>query len=749
MEPARALGSLRYGLSGVFLLNRILVSEFWAERHMGALQADGTHSDGILASARRLQFRNRGTSTFPPPQGGIRRSELKYSAPLDGIRAIAILAVFVFHVFPGCLRGGFTGVDVFFVLSGFLLTSIILQDIRGGSFSLREFYLRRIQRLLPNIVVTVLAVLVLSSLFLVPSSSRLVGRHSLWTVTNLSNFFIWRNFGGYWGDTAGSAPLLHTWSLAVEEQFYLIFPTSMVLLARFQRNRVTRWLLVATALSLGLCLYATPRHSAASFYMLPTRVWELLLGAALASYRTPLPNDIARPLSPSPMLQEATGWVGLSLVLVGFFAIDEAGGFPRAIALLPTIGTTLILISVTGRTRVSRFLSTPFMVGTGKLSYSLYLWHWPLITLGKAVAELRGLPPLAGAAAGAVAGVALAWAAYLFVEQPLRSRGPGRRRRLAIIAAGFLLAVLASGWVANAPKVDIARYFDQPEFHGLLYSVGKVGDVSQAIRYQDVRFPAPDGRDDQAWRSGGVVHQFGDGPPKVVVLGSSHALMYSRLIDSICQRLGLSVAFLGMDGVPAFFKATFTPSPLTTGEAAEFDEARRHWLRTWRPQAVFVIDRWDLLVDNGGRFDDELRSFLREVSPLTKTVLFVAQVPVTATGGDAVNPRELAAWRMRHNNSVPRILPDSNEPKRRRAVATAEAAMAEFPNLYVLRPDLAFYEDDGSIRWVSGRTVYYADDDHLADAGAEVVRGVFKNAIAEATSTVSALRPPAANGRSN
>lgn len=208
---------------------------------------------------------------------------MPYSPPLDGIRAIAILAVLVFHVFPTYVRGGFTGVDVFFVLSGFLITSIILHDVRDYRFSFREFCLRRIQRLMPNAVLTVLVVLVLSSYFLLPSTARLVGRHSLWTLTNLSNFFIWRNFGGYWGDAAEASPLLHTWSLAVEEQFYLLFPASLVLLARFQRNRVTYWLLIAVGLSLGLCIYATPRHPGASFYLLPMRVWELLLGAALAS----------------------------------------------------------------------------------------------------------------------------------------------------------------------------------------------------------------------------------------------------------------------------------------------------------------------------------------------------------------------------------------------------------------------------------------------------------------------------------
>src|SRR5216684_3690975 len=151
---------------------------------------------------------------------------MPYSAPLDGIRAIAILAVLIFHISPVVLKGGFAGVDVFFVLSGFLITSILLHDIRDGSFSMREFYLRRVQRLLPNVVVTVFAVVLLWTLLMPPSQAIQAGRHGLWTILNLSNIYIWRNLGGYWGDAAEWAPLLHTWSLAVEEQFYLFFSAS-------------------------------------------------------------------------------------------------------------------------------------------------------------------------------------------------------------------------------------------------------------------------------------------------------------------------------------------------------------------------------------------------------------------------------------------------------------------------------------------------------------------------------------------
>ena len=186
-------------------------------------------------------------------------------------------------------------------------------------------------------------------------------------------------------------------------------------------------------------------------------------------------------------------------------------------------------------------------------------------------------------------------------------------------------------------------------------------------------------------------------------------------------------------GCPPFFNPSYNATDLTGPKALEFNDARKHWLRVWHPESVFVIDRWDFYFDKGEHFDGEFRSFLRELSPLTRNVFFVAQVPVTDTGGDEINIRELMSWRMDRTGSFPRIYPDSNEPKRKRAVAIATAAMAEFPNLHILRPDLSFYSDDGSIRWVYGRTSYYADDDHLAEAGAAVVRPLFEKAIEEPT----------------
>lgn len=677
------------------------------------------------------------------------QESVPYLAPLDGIRAVAVIAVILYHVWPASLRGGFSGVDVFFVLSGFLITSIVLHDLRKGTFSIREFYVRRIQRLLPNTIAMVLAVLLFWVFLLPPGSAIQPARHGLWTLVNLSNVYIWKDLGHYWGDDAEWAPLTHTWSLGVEEQFYLLFPCSLMLLARFQSSRVAVWMAAATLLSFLLCLYGTYTHPDATFYLLPTRFWELLLGAVLASLRTPVRGEWSRALPFGAGFLEAAGWVGLGMILIGFLVINEHSRFPGAISLVPTTGTILVLLSVAeGKSTVSRLLSTPFLVGTGKRSYSLYLWHWPLIILGKMQADLYGLPQLAGAAVGGFCGIVLGWAAYMGVEKPLRKRGPGRPRRLVTIAAGFAIAAICCGAIgARHLSVDPLHRFDTPAFYGELFDTGRpaktdVMTMTSSVLYSDVYFPPIPVRPDDAWRKGGFIHLYGGGQPKIVVIGSSHALMYSKLIDEICRDSGISVAFLGMaSGTPAFFETRKNPNFSSELEAREFDEARKKWIGQWHPDTLFVIDRWDWDFRFGrdlNGFDESLRSFLREVTPLANRVIFVAQVPVLKEG--EYNLRGLVTWRMGTENALPRLEPDSYDVIRKEVVAKAEAAASDFPNLRVLRADRPFYNGDSSVRYAAGRTFFYTNSDHLSDGGAGEVRGLFEEAIAEAKSRSSSTR---------
>ena len=208
--------------------------------------------------------------------------------------------------------------------------------------------------------------------------------------------------------------------------------------------------------------------------------------------------------------------------------------------------------------------------------------------------------------------------------------------------------------------------------------------------------------------------------------------MYSKVIDDICRNLQISVAFLGAgNGSTVFFESTINANFSSLTEAREFDDTRRKYLREWHPEAVFIIDRWDERCKTPREFDVKLKAFLREVSPLSKRVIFVAQVPVHQ-GGDDVNLREIVTSRMGRGKELPHLRPDLNDELRKQVAVTAESLVTDFRNLRVLRADVPFYLKDGSIRYAEGRNFFYADDDHLTDAGSEAIRGLFQEAVEEA-----------------
>jgi len=660
---------------------------------------------------------------------------MRYSPPLDGIRAIAILAVLIFHISANALCGGFTGVDVFFVLSGFLITSNILYGYCSEQFSFSEFYLRRVQRLVPNSLLTVLVTILLWALFMPPSSARQTAQHGLWTILNLSNVFIWKDLGGYWGNAAEQSPLTHTWSLAVEEQFYLIFPAMLVFAVKMCPKRLKTLLIAGSIISFALCVYGTYHFSTPTFYLLPTRFWELLIGAALAVHRNPeFAGNPASRFAMGDGLREAIGAAGVLTITAGFLFIRNGSSFPGYVALAPTLGTFLILASIAGgSSRLSRLLSTRPLVLIGKASYSLYLWHWPLITLGKALAVLHAAPQIFGSVAGGAVGVLAGTLAYAAVENPLRRRGPGRSLRFAIIGAGFATtAIVGAAAIHHRPVADPNHRFAPTEFFGETYSAGNAEGAADAIhstRYYDVYFPpVPADRRKDLWRSGGVVHLYGSTHPQAVVLGSSHALMYSRLIDDICRESHISVAFLAVDATPIFFDNTVNYNFTSASEARAFDNARRHWLKQWRPNAVFLIDRWDTFSDSKRSFQSTFEDFLKQICPYADKVFFVAQVPAIQDG-DQYNLREIVNWRMRKSDQVPLLYSDANEAFRRQSVSIAEAEAGQFGNLFILRADLPFYTAQGSVEYVSGRSFLYADGNHLSEAGAERVRDLFRTAI--------------------
>jgi peptidoglycan/LPS O-acetylase OafA/YrhL len=376
---------------------------------------------------------------------------LKHRADIDGLRAVAVLPVVLFHYGAVIFRGGFTGVDIFFTISGFVIASSIRSDIYDGSFSVANFYFKRIRRILPAFVAVMIATTIAATVLLLPSDLIDYGRSLASSSTFLSNVYFWKT-SGYFAAAAQTKPLLHTWSLSVEEQYYLFAPIGFWMIYRWGR---ARWLLFLTPiaiLSFASGVAAVFVAPTAGFFLIPTRMWELLLGAIAAL--------VGRPMVQHRSRCELMSGIGFGLVLLGLFSLQDGDPFPGWNALLPCLGTALIIQAGTGaETRsalpfFNRVLSSWPFVSIGLISYSLYLVHWPVAALVKY--EALSSPTAPEMVFMVAASLVMAWICWRFVEQPFRSipfnaRGMAFAAAITVIAGGVLTGVSA-GWLGGLPQ---------------------------------------------------------------------------------------------------------------------------------------------------------------------------------------------------------------------------------------------------------------------------------------------------------
>ncbi|TCQ12415.1 peptidoglycan/LPS O-acetylase OafA/YrhL [Rhizobium sp. PP-F2F-G36] len=392
--------------------------------------------------------------------GKIPHEPAAYRADIDGLRAVAVLIVLLFHTGISPLRGGFVGVDVFFVISGYLITKVVWQELQQGTFSLLTFYERRTRRIFPALVVTVALTLLCAPLLLFPSERTTAVWTGLSALTSVSNLYLAvETLGktGYFAADVYSQPLVHTWSLGVEEQFYLVFPLILFAVAGFKRHHAG---LAVAAIALASFLFGvwlTIANRDLAYYIPLVRAWELIAGALLVF--TPLPRLSVR-------LRDVLAT--LAILLIAGSAYRFHGGmsypmaFPGFVAIAPVAGAVvLIAMGGAGGSYVNRFLSLPPFVGIGKISYSLYLWHWPIfVTVALTTARA---PTMMEAAGLVLASFVAAYLSWRFVEQPFRQRRLGRTARSLWMQAGAawcVVCVLGLGiWLFTiaAPQTESDR----------------------------------------------------------------------------------------------------------------------------------------------------------------------------------------------------------------------------------------------------------------------------------------------------
>jgi peptidoglycan/LPS O-acetylase OafA/YrhL len=431
---------------------------------------------------------------------------MQHRKDIDGLRAIAVLAVVLFHLgVSDRISGGFVGVDVFFVISGYLITGVLQGEVGSGRLSIAEFYNRRVRRIFPALFVVYLFCLIASVIVLFPDQAKGVGWDVLWSLGFLSNV-AFSKAGGYFNQSSRVAPLLHTWSLSVEEQFYIVLPLLLLSMARLQRWLRIGILAALAVLSFAAAEWALGVDARHAFYLVQYRAWELLVGSLLALGALPRVSE--------RWLSEALGLLGLCLIFWAIFKIDGNTPFPGYWALPPCLGALAILHSgANTETLTARLLSLPPLRWVGLVSYSLYLWHWPLIALYNARhVELTNGARIAISFIALLASVV----SYRYVERPFRVKPYRRSAQATLIIAASAMASVAV--LALAVPLAAARLHPPDEV------------AKTAIKYLDYEADVgaatcflSSGFDDARLFRKDVCLKLVPGRRSILIMGDSHA----------------------------------------------------------------------------------------------------------------------------------------------------------------------------------------------------------------------------------
>lgn len=639
-----------------------------------------------------------------------------YRPEIDGLRAIAVLAVVFFHADMG-VPGGFVGVDVFFVISGFLITSLILKDLETGTFTLVNFWERRARRILPAGVAMVMVVLVAGWFLLSPSDYAVLGKSAAWQAVFGANFHFWRTTN-YFAGPAEEQPLLHTWSLAVEEQFYLFVPLILLLLFRlpvFRRRGPLLGLLGGGfLLSLLLSVVLLPRMPAATFYLLPTRAWELLCGSIIAIL----------PAAAMPRwLRESLCGLALAAILIPCFLYSTETPFPGLAALPPCLGTGLFIwasgsISSAidhSKFSIQHFLSVRLIVFIGLISYSLYLWHWPFFAFARYITLEPLSVPLRLAAV--LTAFVFAYLSWKLVETPFRKRKLGATRgRMFIWAGSSSMASVSVAACLIALRGVPDRFGDRVVMAELAVSAAK--ETHGAFPETSLA----DARSHRFIRFGG--NEGAQSPPALLVWGDSLAGCLAPGLEKLAEETSEVIAL-------AFHPGTAPVANYPIHNNYSFGdrtpEYSRHILRYVREMSipnVLLVDRWHgYCVEEG--FLVAFRDTVAQLREMGCNVSLIKGIPS-------------------HTEPIPKLvfLSEAFGTDISPFVASATSFERQWDGMRDLEEELTLLSvnlieldgvlmdsESGYARLVDSGGVYYHDHVHLSPYGARAVSGALALAL--------------------
>ena len=523
-----------------------------------------------------------------------------YRREIDGLRALAILPILLFHAGFKTFSGGFVGVDVFFVISGYLITTIIVRERQENSFSLLAFYERRARRILPALFLMMAVCMLSAWVCLLPNDMLHFSKSVKAVALFFSNHLFYKE-SGYFDTDSELKPLLHTWSLAIEEQYYLLFPPLILAVWRLGKRWILGVLAAIAFLSFSLAVWGSYYKPAAAFFVLPARAWEFLLGGFLAFYILEFKN-----VNVSTTIKQMASLLGLLLILYSVFSFEKNTPFPGIYALAPTAGAALIIVFAAPNTFVGAILSSSLFVGIGLISYSTYLWHQPLFVFTR-YASPNPVSTI-GFSVLCLISLAIGYVSWRFVERPFRSKILGNRKTVFIFSVGLSLAFVIFGYLSQASKGFESR-FDKSlsgdvghlEFHEYIdkkyYDCEPKLIASQALK----------------WEGFLRCKQSKMGSPQLVLLGDSHA---EHLFIGLAEaRPELNIAFYILDGVP------FVANPQYS---SIFNELINNGLNQQIILTMYYLDR-----QNQGDYVlyDEFAKTIKVLQAAKKRMILIGDVP--------------------------------------------------------------------------------------------------------------------------
>ena len=664
-----------------------------------------------------------------------------YRPDIDGLRAIAVIVVVLFHARVGPFSGGFVGVDVFFVISGYLIAGIILDDIEAGKFSIAAFYERRMRRLFPALFAVLVACTIAGYLLFLPEEFRKFGQSVVATSVFVSNYLFWTQ-AGYFDTPAELKPLLHTWSLAVEEQFYLFFPAFLILVSKHAKRLLVRLVAIIAVVSFLISAASLVKHPDTAFYLPHTRIWELMIGALLVVSRMPATT--------TQRARDMFAGIGFVMILASAVLFSSQTPFPGPAALLPCLGAALIIhTGRTGGSIVHSALATRPFVYVGLISYSLYLWHWPILVFARAWA----VRPLTTLEAGGliVLSFVMADLSWRFVESPFRGRkGHFTRRQIFAFGGGATFAMIALGAV-----IDIRDGIPSRVPDAVAAAAAGASDVDETFKRRCSNFSPQQVSTDILCRIGAN----NDTPPTFLLWGDSHAYAIASMVSAAAHDANVVGLFAGSGGCAPLLGVSRTTRRTFACEA--FNDAVLGLIQRDDALSTIVLaSRWTLVADgrpylneggddlfvrdadsnvvgleeNRAVFSRGLERTLAALHDAGKHVVVVGPIPEIGFDVPATLARNL--WFVRGFEFAPSRAAFAQ--RQQFVMETLQDLQRRFAFVLV-RPDEILC-DDVRCRIVAGEHPLYSDNNHLSITGAAALRPMFERVF---RSMADAASPPA------